>query len=299
VSVTLRASIVVAVALAAAGPASAHPRGPVVALDVLLRVTASPAGVHANVLDGDRALRLRVDPPGRLVVRGLLGEPMLRFGPDGVWVNRASPTAATEKLTTEGLGWKRLAAEPALTWHDHRLAPPRGLRTTAAWSLPLGTGALRGEFVRPARPSPWPWFVGALAVFAGVAAGWHWAPRDRRRIATGLAVVAALAALAASATFATGDAISRSGAWLNVAAAAALALVALWALSRRDWSVRGWVTTLVGAVAAAISLGSLSVFWHGVVISSLPASLARLATATAVVCGLSAAVLAVATGERT
>jgi hypothetical protein len=83
-----------------------------------------------------------------------------------------------------------------------------------------------------------------------------------------------------------------------VAAAAALALVALWALSLRSWSVRGWVTTLVGAVAAAISLGSLSVFWHGFVISSLPASLARLAVAAAVVCGLSAAVLAVAIGEK-
>jgi hypothetical protein len=40
---------------------------------------------------------------------------------------------------------------------------------------------------------------------------------------------------------------------------------------------------VVGVVAAALGLGSLSVFWHGVVISSLPASLARLATAIAYV----------------
>jgi hypothetical protein len=300
VSVTLRASIVVAAALAAAGPASAHPRGPVVALDVLLRVTSSPAGVHANVLDGDRALRLRVDPPGRLVVRGLLGEPMLRFGPDGVWVNRASPTAATEKLTTEGLGWKRLAAEPAFTWHDHRLAPPRGLTTTAAWSLPLGTGALRGEFVRPTLPSPWPWLVGALARrvrrgggrvaldAAGAAADRHRPRRDRSSRGAG------------------GERDVRDGRCdLPVGRVAqrrrggcACARRVVGAVQARPVGT-GWVTTLVGAVAAAISLGSLTVFWHGVVISSLPASLARLATATAVVCGLSAAVLAVATGERT
>ena len=298
-SPTPRALLIVAIAaLAAAGPASAHTRAPAVALDVSLHVTEAPTGVHARVLDGDRALRLRVDPPRRIVVKGILGEPMLRFGPDGVWVNRASPTAATEKLTTEGSGWKRLRSGPELTWHDHRLAPPRGLASTAAWTLLLSVGELRGVFVRARRPSPWPWLAGGLGALAAVAAAAHCAPRRRRTEASGLAAVAALAALAASAAFAMGDAIARAGQWVDVAAAAVLALVALWALSFRSWSVRGWVTTLVGAVAAAISLGSLSVFWHGIVISSLPASLARLATEAAVVCGLSAAVLAVAIGEK-
>jgi len=299
VSPTPRALLIVAIAaLAAAGPASAHTRAPAVALDVSLRVTEAPAGVHARVLDGDRALRLRVDPPGRVVVEGYLHEPMLRFGPGGAWVNRASPTAATEKLTAEGSGWRQLRSEPELTWHDHRLAPPRGLASRAAWTLPLSTGELRGVFVRAKRPSPWPWLAGALVAFAAVGAAAHWAPHCRRDEASGLAAAAALAALAASAAFATGDAIARVGQWVDVAAAAVLALVALWALSLGSWAVRGWVTTLVGAVAAAISLGSLSVFWHGFVISSLPASLARLATEAAVVCGLSAAVLAVAIGEK-
>jgi hypothetical protein len=294
--------VVAIAALVGAGPASAHTRAPAVALDVRLRVTEAPAGVHAEVLDGDRALRLRVDPPARVVVRGLVGEAVLRFGPDGVWVNLASPTAEADKLTKAGTGWKRLRSTPALTWHDHRLAPPRGLASTAPWTLPLTVdgrrAALRGEFLRARRPAAWPWLAGALVAFAAVGAGWRYAPRRRRAAATGLAAAAALAALAASASFATGDPIERIGKWLDVAAAGALAIVALWALSMRSWSVRGWVTTLVGAVAAAISLGSLSVFWHGFVISSLPASLARLATWSAVVCGLSAAVLAVAIGEK-
>jgi hypothetical protein len=303
VSSTLRASLVVAIAaLAGAGPASAHTRAPTVALDVHLRVTGAPPGVHAEVLDGDRALRFRVDPPTRVVVRGLVGEPVLRFGPDGVWVNRASPTAEADKLTSAGTGWKRLRSSPVFTWHDHRLAPPRGLVSRVAWELPLTVdgrrAALHGEFLRVPRPASWPWLAGAVAAFAAVAAVWRYAPRRRRSTATGLAAAAALATLAASASFATGDSIGRVGKWLDVGAAAVLAVAALCALSMRSWSVRGWVTTLVGAVAAAISLGSLSIFWHGFVISSLPASLVRLATWSAVVCGLSAAVLAVAIGEK-
>jgi hypothetical protein len=41
--------------------------------------------------------------------------------------------------------------------------------------------------------------------------------------------------------------------------------------------------------------GVHAVFWHGVVISSLPATLARLATGAAVVGGLAAAAIAVLT----
>jgi hypothetical protein len=50
---------------------------------------------------------------------------------------------------------------------------------------------------------------------------------------------------------------------------------------------------VVGVVAAALGLGSLSVFWHGVVVSSLPALVARLATAVAFLGGAAAVVLAV------
>ena len=295
---TIPAVVTIAV-LAVPGTAAAHARGRTAALDYRVRIPAAPLpGVRADVIDGDRQLRLRVDPRVRLVIRGLVGEPVVRFGPDGVWANRASPTAASDKLVKAGSGWVRLTRGHSLTWHDHRLAPPRGLASRAAWTLPLSTGELRGVFVRAKRPSPWPWLAGALVAFAAVGAAAHWAPRCRRDEASGLAAAAALAALAASAAFATGDAIARVGQWVDVAAAAVLALVALWALSLGSWAVRGWVTTLVGAVAAAISLGSLSVFWHGIVISSLPASLARLATEAAVVCGLSAAVLAVAIGEK-
>src|SRR3954454_8106251 len=125
------ASVVLAV-LAVPGTAAAHARGRTVALDYRVNLPVAPLpGVRAEVLDGDRSLRLRVAPATRLVVRGLLGEPVLRFGSSGVWVNRASPTAAADKLTTAGRGWVRLTSGHEVTWHDHRLAPPPGLETGA------------------------------------------------------------------------------------------------------------------------------------------------------------------------
>src|SRR5439155_1536723 len=78
----------------------------------------------------------------RLVVRGLVGEPVARFGPDGVWANRASPTAASDKLAKAGPGWVRLTRGHSLTWHDHRLAPPPGIPvgSTAPFALPVRLG---------------------------------------------------------------------------------------------------------------------------------------------------------------
>lgn len=46
-----------------------------------------------------------------------------------------------------------------------------------------------------------------------------------------------------------------------------------------------------GVASAAVTLASLSVFWHGVVISALPRGAARLACAVALVGGAAAAAL--------
>ena len=71
------------------------------------------------------------------------------------------------------------------------------------------------------------------------------------------------------------------------------ALLAAFALLRHDRSLRTWSAMVVGVVAASLGLGSLSVFRHGVVVSSLPASLTRVATAVALVGGAAAVVVAV------
>jgi hypothetical protein len=297
---------VVAIAvLAVPGTAAAHARGTTAALDYRLRVPAAPLpGVRANVLGGDRELHLRVDPGVRLVVRGLLGEPVVRFRPDGVWANRASATAASDRLAKAGAGWVRLTRSHDLTWHDHRLAPPRGIPAggTAPFALPVevdGHGAwIRGTFEHVPRPGLWPWLLGAAVAIAALAA----AARTRRRrvgLAAVAAMAAALGALAQSAGLATADALGRTGAWLEAGNAAVLALVAGIVLLRSGPVTRAWTATVAGAVAAALSLGSLGVFWHGVVISSLSAPFARLATAAAITGGCAAAVLgALATEQK-
>jgi hypothetical protein len=295
-------SIVVLACLAVPGRAAAHSRAPTVALDYRLELSRTTLpGVHAEVVDGDRALRVSVDPPHRLLVRGLLGEPLLRFGPAGVWVNRASPSADADRLTRRGSGWLRLKAKPRLLWHDHRLSPPAGLRpgASARWSLPIALDGRRtelaGTFTRVARPSLWPWLVAALVALGPLAAFARAAPRRRAETATAVAGVAAAGALAASTAFATGDMGARRGQWLEVGSAALLAVLAAAALLLGDRSLRTWAAMVVGVFAAALGLGSLSVFWHGVVISSLPASVARLATAVAFLGGAAAVVLAILT----
>jgi hypothetical protein len=295
-------SIVVLACLAAASPAAAHSRAPTVALDYRLElVDALPPGVHAEVVDGDRALRVSVEPPHRLVVLGLLDEPLLRFAPSGVWVNRASPSADADRLARRGSGWLRLTEHHRLLWHDHRLAPPGGLRAGAStpWSLPIRVDGrrteLRGSFVRVARPPWWPWLAGGLVAVAALTALARALPRRRSETAAAVAGIAASAALAASAAFATGDVIARRAQWIEVGSAALLAVLAAAALLLGDRSLRTWAAMVVGVVAAALGLGSLSVFWHGVVISSLPDSFARLATLVAFVGGAAAVVLAVLT----
>jgi hypothetical protein len=299
-----RAALVMVVfaCLVGASPAGAHSRAPAVALDYRLELAAEvPSGVHAEVVDGDRALRLRVDPPHRVVVRGLLGEPALRFAPDGVWANRASPTADADKLVRRGSGWERLTTSHTLLWHDHRLAPPASLRPgkSAGWSLPLVVDGraekLEGTFTRVARPPLWPWLAAGLVALVAVSAFARAAPRRRPATASAFAAIAATGALAASTAFATGDAITRSAQWIEVASAALLAVLAAAALLFGNRSLRTWTAMVVGVVASAVALGSLGVFRHGVVVSSLPAVLARLATAVALFGGAAAVVLAVLT----
>jgi hypothetical protein len=292
--------IVVVACLVAASPAAAHSRAPTVALDYRLELAAaSVPGVHADVIDGDRSLRLRVDPPHTLLVRGLLGEPVLRFTPGGVWVNRESPTAAADRITTRGSGWKLVTRSHTFLWHDHRLAPPPGLRPgrSIPWSLPLTLDgrhvALEGTMTRVGRPPLWPWLLAMAAAAGLVFALAHRLPKRRPETAAAIAGVAALGALAASTAFATGDAIAKRSEWIEAGSAAILAVLALAALLAHDRSWRTWAAMIVGVVAASLGLGSLSVFRHGVVISSLPAPITRLATAVALVGGASALVIAV------
>jgi hypothetical protein len=281
-------------ALAAPAAASAHARSATVALDyrlVLDRAATSIPGVRVSILDGDRSLRIATSGP-RVVVDGDLSEPMLRIGGSGVWANRASPTAVAEKLAHPGDGWTRIGSGRSFTWHEHRLAPPPwGARTgpVAHFAIPARVGSRRvtigGTFVRHARPVLWPWLA-AAAVFAGAVL---LAVRLRAPVATPLGATAALAALCSLVAFSVADAPNGRVAWVQIVLGGALVAALYAVLIRAPRARRPAVAGVVGAAAAAVSLGSLGVFRHGVVVSALPANASRAVLELAFLAGIAAA----------
>ena len=294
----LVAPMVAFVTLVVPAGASAHPRSATVALDYRLRLdraTRTLAGVSVRILDGDRSLRIGVSR-GQLIVLGDLREPMLRITTDGTWVNRASVTAQAERLTTPGAGYRRIGGA-TFTWHDHRLAPPPydGGRPGVAgrFVVPASLNGTRvdlgGVFVRFRRPQPWLWLAAAALVVTGAGFTLRLAPALRPLLALGLGGLAGLAAVTAFVTFGIADAPSGQATWTQLSLGVALAVTVGVALVRLDGERRIVLSGLVGAAAAAASLGSLGVFRHGVVVSVLPGLAARCVCALAVAAGISSA----------
>jgi hypothetical protein len=287
-------------ALALPGVAAAHGRGATIALDYRLRLdpaAASLRGVHLRVLDGDRALEARVDDGASLLVRGILREPLIRIGAAGVWVNASSPTATADGLVSQGRsGWVQVGNGRSYVWHDHRLAPPPATKPgpVGRFAVPVvvdgRAASIGGTFTRVARPALWPWLAGAIALAAAIWALARWKPW-RAGLTVGLGVAGGLAALVAVTTFAVRAAPTGGVAWLQLVSglvvAAALGGMLAYLRGRRRVHAAG----VIGVIAAAVSVSALPVFWHGVVISALPATGARLASALALVCGIAAAAL--------
>ena len=284
------------IALALPGAAAAHGRGRPFAVDDRVTIDVRPPAVEARVVGGDRSLWLRVDRGVRVVVLGALREPTLRFGVDGVWANRASPTAAADGIVKAGGGWQRVAGGHAFAWHDHRLAP-RGAPGAGRWAVPLLVDgrrtALGGTFHRVPPPGGWPWVAGAAATAAAIAVGATSRRVHRPKLAVALAVVAGSAAVAAVTGFAVHQAPAGGVLWFQVAVAALAAAAAGCALAFTKDSRRVVVAGVVGAVAALTVLGSVPIFRHGVVLSALAPTLARAICVTAFVCGVGAAVISV------
>ena len=288
--------VMAVLALLVPANAAAHGRGPTVALDDRLTVVATPPGLRARVLDGDRSLQLTVDSDRTVVVRGYLGEPMIRFANGSISANRSSPTANADRVVPAGHGWSHVAEGRTFAWHDHRLAPPpdpTGRRQR--WSVPLtvdGRAAvLAGTFTRVPPPDLLPWLFGAAAGLAALLAAARRRAADRGAIVLALAAAAGASALVAIGAFAVRDAPTGGVQWFQLGSGAVVGVVAAAVLARTRGQRRANAAGVIGALAAAAMLGSLSIFRHGVVISALPAGLARLACAAAVVAGLGAAAI--------
>jgi hypothetical protein len=280
-------------ALVLPATAAAHGRSATVALDYRLRLEPTALdGVHLRVLDGDRDLQATVAPGSTLVVRGYLHERMIRIGPQGVWVNASSPTAQADKLVGASSGWVKVAGGSSWAWHDHRLAPPPTPTGRNAFPLTVdGTNrTVAVFFTRVPRPALWPWLAGAVVFAAAVVAA------VRRRtvrspLTLALALAGGAAAVLASIAFALRDQPSGGSGWLQIGITLTLAVLLAALLARSTPRRRAHAAGVVGAVAAAGTLSSLPVFWHGVTVSALPATATRLACALALLCGAAAAAL--------
>jgi hypothetical protein len=297
----LRAVIPVALAaLALPATAAAHGRTATIALDY--RLVLDPAslalpGVHVRILDGDRDLQVRVDPGTTLIVKGSLGEEAVRIDASGVWANAGSPTATGDRLVSASRhGWVHLSSGRTVTWHDHRLGPPPAstLGPVGRFVIPVVVNgrpaAIAGTFIRVARPAVWPWPLAAAVLAGGIYLATRRRPL-RASLTVGLGVAAGVAALLEITTFAVSDAPTGGIAWLQLVASIAVGAVLAGLLVRLKGRARVHAAGVVGAIAAAVSLSSTPVFWHGVVISVLPGVVTRGLCGFALVAGVGAAVL--------
>jgi hypothetical protein len=259
------AAAAVLAALAAPATASAHIRAGTVATGYRARITSAPAGpVTVVVYPADRALGMRVAPGHRVTVLGPSGRPLLRVAGKA-------------------------------TWHDPRVRGlPPGVRR-AAWTVPLlvdgRPASVRGELWRVPAPAPWPWVALGLVV----AAAWVATPAARRARTLGLLAAAATVLTAlAFAVAGSASAGRRVEAFDEiVCAAAGVGLL----LRGNSPALRGAAAAGLGLVALLAGMFRFAALTHGVVLSALPAGLARGLVALTLWAG-AAAVLAAALSDE-
>jgi hypothetical protein len=152
-------------------------------------------------------LELTNRSPQEVLVLGYRLEPYLRVGPGGVFENQRSPSTYTNRFRTAPASiptefdaaaapeWKRIADGPTAVWHDHRAhwtgpdpaavtENPRALHVVVSnWQVPLRQGdrtmVVQGDVTWVPGPTPWPWALTAVALFAAAlaAAGGYRRPR--------------------------------------------------------------------------------------------------------------------------
>ena len=263
-------AVVTVAVLAWPGSAAAHVRTGKVAVGYRVTIDRVPQGFSARVYPGDRSLRLTVAPGHTATVRGYLGEPFLRFGPNGVTVLRSSPTAAAAKARASGR---------SVVWHDARV---RGTRP-GRWTIPVVVdgrrAALGGTIERVPRPALWPWLAVGVPFVAATALLLR-----RRRLPdlelAGLGLGALVAA--AVAVVATGfalDANATKGRWVEAANELVFAAVAVAVLARGRPQTRVLAAGALGLLGLAVGVSKVPVFTHGIVLAALPGQVVRAALA--------------------
>lgn len=217
----LAAVLGMAAVVASAGPASAHTLTGVPPTNYrseVLSVDPPVPGVHVELLDLGRRIRLSYAGPDEVVVLGYQREPYLRVGRQGVLENRRSPAVYQNRVTAVGTTattlpsladatappeWHPISTGHTATWRDQRTrwegADPPGVAeapgltqiVVPTWTIELREGdtpvVIEGRITWVPGPSPWPWVALAVGLAAGCSAlvRWrHWGPALSGCVAT-------------------------------------------------------------------------------------------------------------------
>jgi hypothetical protein len=293
--------------LGPAGPASAHGGEAPDATPYRIEVTglSTPVpGLSVRVIEAGARLEL-VNDTGRTVeVLGYQGEPYLEVRPDGTYENVNSPATYTnrtlggenpppaEASPTAAPQWRRVSTGTTARWHDQRprwlsdglppqaQADPSRSHKLRDWAVPLREGVrtleVRGTLTWEPPPVAWLWWLGALALAAGLTA-----------LALRGVPLTGPVALAAG-TITLGYALTRTtlgvGGQIPALVAAALA-VAAGVLTLRGRAP--FLLALAGALLVVFGgLADLGVFTQAIVLFPGPSWLARAAVLVALGAGL-------------
>jgi hypothetical protein len=298
-------------------PAAAH--GPVdpAATSYQARLSQVPAGLHAQVVDGDQRLWLRVDPGRTVLVFDYQGLPYLRFSAGGVAVNRSSAMYYLNQVPPQtppapaGVHtpprWDPVSAGHAYGWHDGRLgdlaasALAPGTTYVGRWRIRLQVDGVRtaiagGLFYAPSPSIVWFWpiLVAVACVLAALRLG---RPELDERVARRIGVIALVAfALASAGQELHGRPAVSAG---QVVTLAVVLVFAAWGLRRLALHRHGWFTVFLIAAAAIWEGASLiAVLVDGYVLIALPSWLARVAVVACLASGVALLPIVFAIAER-
>jgi hypothetical protein len=294
----LRRSALVAVAVVAAAPGTAYAHtGGRIATNFEARLAGlrpPAAGVRARVIGGDLKLQLSVTGSHVVVVLGLLGEPFLRFSPDGVAANAASPTAwnsgvistADAVSSSRRPAWRRVTGGHTFAWHENRLRPRPVVgggttpRRVAAWSVPLLVDGRRTRVAGwewyAAGPSLVPWIAAVALLLAAAGAGVRYgSPATRRALAAMLLPVSVAAWLAGWVGILLFGSPSDLVIGLAAAYAAVTVLLVAAVVTATGGNGRLAAAGIVGALVAVFTVPEVEAFTRGFVFSALGVTGAR------------------------
>lgn len=299
----LAALVVVAAAL---WPGAAQAHGPIapIASDYLARVSQLPAGLRAEVIDGDQRLWLRAPAGREIVVLDYREAPYLRFSRTGVSVNRNSAMYYLNQTPAETpppkLGprtipqWASVSSGHTYNWHDGRLhalasvALAPGATYVGRWSIPVRVdgrrAAVTGGVWHASRPSI-VWFWPIIVVLACSLAAWRLRRPSVDAVTARLLAVAALLAIAVAALARElhGRPSIAGLQWITLAVTLGFAG---WAGARVLLQRPGYFTYFVIAFIAIWEGAELfPTLVNGFVLAAVPAFVARSAGVIALGCG--------------